>query len=127
MFDTAGATCTVGSWREQMLIRGRRDGKLKYFGVSCDDKASLVEALKFKELSLLELPVDLIEAARRTEIWQVIAARKIGVLAREAISLRRELSPQAAVSDALKDGDIACVVAGTSRPAHLDELARGVS
>jgi aryl-alcohol dehydrogenase-like predicted oxidoreductase len=112
---------------ESMLIRFRCDGKLRYYGVSCDDTASLIEALKFRELSLLELPVDLIEAVRRTDIWPKIAARQIGVLAREAIALRPELSPGAAVSDVLKTGDITCVVAGTSRPAHLDELVRAIT
>ncbi|MDR3486873.1 MAG: aldo/keto reductase [Bradyrhizobium sp.] len=112
---------------EPLLLRLRCEGKIRHYGVSCDDKASLLEALKFEDLSLLELPVDLIESIRKTDVWPKIAARQIGVLAREAIALRPELSPGAAISEVLKSGDITCVVAGTSRPAHLDELARAIA
>lgn len=112
---------------EPMLIRLRQEGKLRHYGVSCDDNASLLKALEFEELSLLELPVDLIESTRQTDVWRTIAKRQIGILAREAIVLRPELSPGDAISDVLKSGGITCVVAGASRPAHLEELARAVN
>ncbi|CCD95832.1 conserved hypothetical protein [Bradyrhizobium sp. ORS 375] len=111
---------------EQQLQRFRRDGKIRYYGVSCDDIASLTAALAFDGLSLLELPVDLIDTCRRAELWQQITSRRIGIIAREAIALRPTLAPADAVSEVLQPGDIACVVAGTSRPAHLTELARAV-
>ncbi len=112
---------------EPLLIRLKREGKIRHYGVSCDDEASLLEALRYQGLSLLELPVDLIESIRKTDVWPSIAARQIGVLAREAIALRPELSPGAAISDVLKSGDITCVVAGTSRSAHLEELVRAIA
>jgi aryl-alcohol dehydrogenase-like predicted oxidoreductase len=112
---------------EPFLIRSRRMGKIRHYGVSCDDEASLLEALKYEDLSLLELPVDLIESIRKMDVWPKIAARQIGVLAREAIALRPELAPGAAISDVLKSGDITCVVAGTSRQAHLEELVRAIA
>jgi aryl-alcohol dehydrogenase-like predicted oxidoreductase len=112
---------------EPLLCRLRREGKIRYYGVSCDDKASLVAALKYEDLSLLELPVDLIESSRKTDVWPKITTRQIGVLAREAIALRPDLSAGAAISDVLRSGDITCVVAGTSRPAHLEELVRAIA
>jgi aryl-alcohol dehydrogenase-like predicted oxidoreductase len=112
---------------EPRLMRFRRDGKIRYYGVSCDDAASLAAALKFEELSLLELPVDLIEASRATALWRSIAERQIGIIAREAIALRPGRPAADAISAALEPGDVSCVVAGTSRPTHLNELARAVA
>jgi aryl-alcohol dehydrogenase-like predicted oxidoreductase len=111
---------------EPMLGRLKRDGKIRHYGVSCDDMPSLTKALELDALTLLELPLDLIESARLTSAWSAISARRIGVIAREVIRFRPTQSPAVAVSEVLRSGDITCVVAGTSQARHLTELATGV-
>ncbi len=97
-------------------------GKARYFGVSCDDDECLEAALAIPRLSLLQLPMDVIERAGANGMAKVIADRGIAVFAREVIRLRPDLKPVAAVAAAAARSDITCVIAGTSSPAHLDML-----
>jgi aryl-alcohol dehydrogenase-like predicted oxidoreductase len=105
----------------------KASGKATHFGASCDDWADLEAALGIPGLTILQLPLDVIARAAETGLGAQIAERRIAVFAREVIRLRPDLSPVEAVASAAAQPDIACVVAGTSRPAHLHELARAAS
>lgn len=98
-------------------------GKTRYFGISCDDDACLEAALEIPRLSLLQLPLDVIDRAAANGLGQRIADRGIAVFAREVIRLRPDLAPVAAVAAAAARPEVTCVIAGTSRPEHLDSLA----
>ncbi len=98
-------------------------GKTRYFGVSCDDDACLEAALAMPGLSLLQLPMDVIERAQANGMAQTIADRGVAVFAREVIRLQPNLKPVEAVAAAAARPDITCVIAGTSSPGHLDMLA----
>ena len=99
-------------------------GKARYFGVSCDDDACLEAALAMPRLSLLQLPMDVIERAASNGMGKIIADRGVAVFAREVIRLRPDLKPVEAVAAAAARSDITCVIAGTSSPNHLDMLAQ---
>jgi len=107
----------------QALAALKAAGKARFFGVSCDDDACLEAALAMPGLSLLQLPMDVIERAQANGMAQTIADRGIAVFAREVIRLQPELKPVEAVAAAAARPDITCVIAGTSSPGHLDMLA----
>jgi aryl-alcohol dehydrogenase-like predicted oxidoreductase len=98
-------------------------GKVRYFGVSCDDDACLEAALTMPGLSLLQLPMDVIDRAQANGMARTIADRGVAVFAREVIRLQPSLKPVEAVAAAAARSDITCVIAGTSSPHHLDMLA----
>jgi aryl-alcohol dehydrogenase-like predicted oxidoreductase len=104
----------------------KASGKVTHFGASCDDWADLEAALAIPGLTVLQLPLDVIVRAAETGLAVTIAERRIAVFAREVIRLQPTLSPVEAVSSSASRPDIACVIAGTSRPAHLEELIRAV-
>ena len=99
-------------------------GKVSHFGASCDSYADLEAALAIPGLSVLQLPLDVIEAAAVSGLSTQIAQRRIAVFAREVIRLQPDLDPVTAVARAAARPDVACVIAGTSRLAHLEQLAR---
>jgi aryl-alcohol dehydrogenase-like predicted oxidoreductase len=102
------------------LAAVRAAGKARHVGISCDDRAALEGALTMPALTMLELPVDLLADA--AEFADAIAARAIIVIAREVISLRPDLTPAAAVRDALARPPVGCALVGTTRLAHLADL-----
>jgi aryl-alcohol dehydrogenase-like predicted oxidoreductase len=107
------------------FVRLKTEGKVLHIGASCDDAAALDAALDWPELSLLQLPIDLIgqmtpAAAER------IRQRDVGVLAREVIRLQRDLPPAEAIARAAQHPLVDSVIVGTSRLAHLKDAADAV-
>ncbi len=107
----------------ETLARLKSAGKVRHFGVSCDDVACLRAALAMPGLSMLELPVDVIDQAEAGDLGDVIRARGVIVLAREIMRLRPRLTPAEAVRQSVLDPLTTCTVVGTSKRAHLQELA----
>jgi aryl-alcohol dehydrogenase-like predicted oxidoreductase len=105
------------------LIDIKKAGKARHVGVSCDDLQSMQAALQLPGLTLLELPLPVLDAAHAVGLTSTIAASRIGVLAREVIRMTPQLPPAAAVASAARRTDVTCVIAGTSSTRHLDELA----
>lgn len=99
-------------------------GKARHVGISCDDVASLRAALSMPEVTLLELPVDVIDAAEAGDLGEIIRSKSIVVLAREIMRLRPELTPADAVRRSVADPLTACTIVGTSKRAHLEELVQ---
>lgn len=104
----------------------RARGKIAHFGVSCDDAPCLAAALALPGLTLLELPLDLIDSPEGARAAPIIAARRIGVLAREVIRLSPGADPADAVRAAARRPSVTCVVAGTGSRPHLAALVRAV-
>lgn len=101
----------------------REAGRLRHFGVSCDDLPALEAALALPGVTLLELPLDVLEAAEIAGIGDRIRTAGIGVLAREVVRLRPDLSPPDAVAAAAALPGVTSVVVGTSNRRHLEEIA----
>jgi aryl-alcohol dehydrogenase-like predicted oxidoreductase len=97
----------------------QRSGRLRHFGVSCDDAASLQAALALPGLTLLQLPWTLVADGQA----QALAARGIAVMVREVIRLQPAQPPEAAVAGALRLPGVAMVLAGTGSIPHLRALA----
>lgn len=102
----------------------KASGKTRHFGASCDHWPEVEAAVAMPGLTQLQLPWDLVVQATETGLDGVMAERGIAVFAREVIRLQPDLAPLDAVARAAMRVDIACVIAGTSKPAHLRELAR---
>ena len=100
-------------------------GKVRHFGVSCDDAACLTAALTMPGLTLLQLPWDVIVAIDAASA-AAIRERGILVLAREVIRLQPGLAPAAAVKAAAAHPLVASALVGTTSRAHLDALAAAV-
>lgn len=107
------------------LVSLRQQGKARLVGISCDDLAALEAALTMQGLDLLELPVDVLNAAGA--VIETIRARGIVVVAREVIRLRPDLSPAEAVGACLAEPAVHCALVGTGKPAHLAQLLEHVA
>ncbi len=107
-----------------MLADLKRSGKLRHFGVSVDDHETLAAATEMAGVSLVQVPLDVLNAAASSGVGACLAARGIAVMAREVIRSQPNLSPAAAVARAAARTDVATVVAGTTNPHHLEALAR---
>lgn len=107
------------------LLRLRTEGKVLQIGASCDDAAALDAALDWPELSLLQLPIDLIDQMTPAAAER-IRKGDVGVLAREVIRLQRDLPPVQAIARAAQHPVVDSVIVGTSRLAHLKDAAAAV-
>ncbi len=103
----------------QLLDRLRKSGKVRHYGVSCDDRAALEAALALDGLSLLQLPLDLLDEARHAGLTAKIVDRGIAVFAREVVRLSPTLSPTEAVARACRRPGVTSCIVGTSNPNHL--------
>lgn len=106
----------------QALAALKAAGKVRHFGVSCDDHAGLDAALTMPGLTLLQLPWDVIVAID-PDAADAIRSRGILVLAREVIRLQPMLTAVDAVRAAATHPLVASALVGTTSRAHLDALA----
>jgi aryl-alcohol dehydrogenase-like predicted oxidoreductase len=107
------------------LAHARREGKIRHYGVACDDVAALRAALQIPGLSLVEIPPPVfhdaefhLSARRRTD--------QVGVLVREIISRRGALTPLEAVRAMFDHPEVSCAIIRTESQSHLDDLVRAV-
>ena len=75
------------------------------------------------KLSLLQVTLPVLDEAAGYGLGAQIHAKGIAVFAREVIQGQPALAPRDAVAAACARTDVACVIVGTSRRAHLEELA----
>lgn len=104
----------------EALARLKAAGQIRHFGISCDDIEALRAALAIPGVELLELPLDVMDAAGPAGLSAAIAERGIDVLAREVIRLQPGLEPAAAVARAAARADTTCAIVGTTRTRHLE-------
>lgn len=98
----------------------KKAGKLRHYGVSCDDVATLEAALQMDGLTMLQLPWDVIEAVGH--LTAQIVDRGIIVLAREIIRMQPDLNPQQAVAASMAHPIVSCTLVGTTKIANLASL-----
>jgi aryl-alcohol dehydrogenase-like predicted oxidoreductase len=104
------------------LQRVKDSGKARHVGVSCDDIESLRAALRWPWVTVLEIPQAVLRTPGARDLLATPGHRH--VFAREVIRMQPDLSPLIAVASSLRDSAVDCVLVGTTRPAHVDELAR---
>lgn len=109
----------VGRALEQL----KRDGKVRRFGVSCDDLETLLCAMEMPGLSLVQLPWPVI-ARLDPHTSARIRAQGIGVMAREVIRAQPAIDAGDAVQRSLDHALVSTTVIGTTNAAHLCALAR---
>lgn len=105
------------------LEAARRQGKVRRFGVACDDVESLEAALAMQGVSIIEVAPDVLDAGMAL----LDAAPHVSVLVREVIRFRGTLTPLAAVAAMAGRPGVTGVIAGTSSLAHLEALASTVA
>lgn len=111
----------------EALTSLKKAGKVRHFGVSCDDLAALEAALEIPGVELLELPLDVIDAAGETGLSDEISRRSIGVLAREVMRLQPGVPAATALQQAAARPSVTSVIVGTSRQKHLEEAVAALS
>ena len=105
----------------------KKAGKVKHFGISCDDLPALKAALEIPGVELLELPLDVIDQAIEMRLTDVIRKRSIGVLAREVIRLQPGIPPAKALRQAAARATVTSVILGTSSVRHLEEAVAALA
>ncbi len=98
----------------------KRDGKLRHWGMSCDDLPALEASLALPGLALVELPMDVLDEAIASGLTAEMGERGIGILAREVLRMQPGLSPGEALVQASRRDGVTSVILGTSSIAHLE-------
>jgi aryl-alcohol dehydrogenase-like predicted oxidoreductase len=113
----ASAVSNPSIW--ETIIRLRDSGKIARVGVSCDTADVLDASLQVPELTLLELPYDVLAGIENTDRAQEIVHRQIVVLAREVIRFQPAVAPDEAVRNAASMPFVSTVIVGTSKIRNL--------
>jgi aryl-alcohol dehydrogenase-like predicted oxidoreductase len=111
----------IGPAVGEALAALKKAGKVSHFGISCDDLPALKSALEIPGVELLELPLDVIDAAIEKGLSDKIRKRSIGVLAREVIRLQPGVPAVTALQQAASRACVTSVILGTSSIRHLEE------
>jgi aryl-alcohol dehydrogenase-like predicted oxidoreductase len=111
----------------EALAALKKAGKVSHFGISCDDLPALRAALEIPGVELVELPLDVIDAAIETRLTDVIRMRSIGVLAREVVRLQPGVAATKALQQAASRDCVTSVILGTSILRHLEEAVTALA
>jgi aryl-alcohol dehydrogenase-like predicted oxidoreductase len=111
----------------EALAALKKAGKVRHFGISCDDLAALEAALEIPGVELLELPLDVIDAAAAMGLAEEIGRRNIGVLAREVMRLQPGVPAAEALRIAVARPTVTSVILGTSSRRHLEEAVAALA
>jgi len=119
LHSPAADTVERGEFSE-LLNRMVQQGKLRAWGVSCDDAACVRAALRRPEVAALQVPLDVAEAMRPE--LEAAAQRGVGLMLREIFAGRPVTAAgrEAAIRAALTFPQALALV-GTTSAAHLDE------
>jgi len=100
----------------------KQAGKVRHFGVSCDDAEGLSAALTMEGLTLLQLPWEVIIGMRDTDA-AIIRERGHIVFAREVIRTQPGVTAVDAVRNAVQHPLVSNALVGTTSIAHLEALS----
>ncbi len=104
----------------------KQAGKIRHYGISCDDLPALQASLALPGIDLVELPMDVLDAAIAGGLSEVLKLRSIGVLAREVLRMQPGLSPADALLQAAGRDCVTSLVLGTSSIVHLEDAVRAL-
>ena len=111
----------------EALAALKKAGKVRYVGISCDDLAALEATLDIPGIELVELPLDVIDAAIELGLSDTLRKRRIGVLAREVMRLQPGVPPAKALQQAASRACVTSVILGTSSVRHLEEAVAALA
>lgn len=111
----------------ETIIRLRDAGKIANFGVSCDTRDVVDASLRVPELTLLELPYNVLAVMDNTDSAREIARRQIVVLAREVIRCQPGVEPNKAIRNAASMRLVSTVIVGTSKIQNLRSAISAVT
>jgi aryl-alcohol dehydrogenase-like predicted oxidoreductase len=74
-----------GEWREA-VDRLRQEGKIRYYGVSCDSVDAALAALAYAGVSSLQFPINLLEQRAVAEVLPRARKQGVAVIARECLA-----------------------------------------
>lgn len=111
----------------ETLLQLKIAGKVRHFGVSCDDMAALEAAVTLPGLTILEVPLDVIDGLRETAVGERVRHERIAVLAREVIRHQPSLPPLEAVRAAAQRDLVTTVIAGTTKITHLEDMVSALA
>lgn len=103
----------------QALLDG---GKAARVGLACDDYATLEAAVALPQVSVVEVPLSLLDEAATSGLAAVMQARGIWTIAREVIRLSPGVPPPEAVARAIAREDVGTAVVGMSSRRHLEQI-----
>jgi aryl-alcohol dehydrogenase-like predicted oxidoreductase len=109
------------------LLALKESGKTRHVGISCDDTESLEAAIGLPGITLLQLPIDVLHAAEGRPVAGEIRTKGIIVFAREIIALQSTLTPAEAVRASVLHPLVTSTLVGTTKLAHLRQLAEFAS
>lgn len=111
----------------EALATLKKAGKVRHVGISCDDLAALEATLDIAGVELVELPLDVIDAAIELGLSETLRKRRIGVLAREVMRLQPGVAPSKALQQAASRACVTSVILGTSNVRHLEEAVAALA
>jgi aryl-alcohol dehydrogenase-like predicted oxidoreductase len=111
----------------EALAALKKAGKVRHVGISCDDLAALEATLDIPGVELVELPIDVIDAAIDLGLLETLRKRRIGVLAREVMRLQPGIAPAKALQQAASRACVTSVILGTSSVRHLEEAVTALA
>jgi len=74
-----------GEW-EPVLEQLKRDGKLRYYGISCDTMDVGLEALRYSGVSAVQFPVNLLEQGALEGLLPALDKQRVAGIARECLA-----------------------------------------
>ena len=110
-------------WRlfEEMI----KSGRARHVGASIDSVDLIDAALAVPHLSLLEMPLSVIDAPQTLSQKARIDQLGIKIIAREIIRSQSSMTPTDAVRSTLNRASVTTALVGTTNKRHLEELIHG--
>jgi aryl-alcohol dehydrogenase-like predicted oxidoreductase len=118
----------IGDFLDELLVRG----KAARVGVSVDSLAALEAAVCIRAVSIVQAPMHVVAKLPGKPTLQQIRQRKIGLFVREILrrpdrEAHQNLSPGAALSEAIAPDFVTAAIIGVSTRRHLNELLSEVT
>lgn len=110
-----------------VLAKLKTSGKIRHYGVSCTDLETVRTTLAMPGVTLMQLPLVLIDAIVAAGLSETIRQSKIAIIVREVLISQPYLRPAAAVKQAVEHDLVTSAIVGISKREHLEELANVVA
>jgi len=111
----------------EVLAKLKVTGKIRHYGVSCNDLETVRAALAMPGVTLVQLPFSLLAAVLATELMEAIRQRKIAVMVRGVLMEQPNVPPETAVLRALQNEFVTSAIVGISKRRHLEDLVSAIA
>jgi aryl-alcohol dehydrogenase-like predicted oxidoreductase len=111
----------------KVLANLRNTCKIRHYGVSCNDLETVRETLAMPEVTLLQLPLALIDAVVAAGLSEAIYRSRIAIMVRGVLLAQPNVRPATAVVRAIEHEMVTSAIVGISKREHLEELVTAVT